>query len=138
MGRVGGERVAALGESEHAQELFDACPRLRLAKPVDLSGEKKVLFDREVVEQPEAFRQHADAALHFERLRRHIQPTHRGLAGSGGQKPAEHLDGGRFAGAVGTEKGADRTSCDFQRQAVHGRHGAESLGELAAGYHSER
>jgi len=45
--------VAPLGETEHAQKLLDARAGLLLAQTVDLSGEKQVLLDSEVVEKAE-------------------------------------------------------------------------------------
>ncbi len=42
---MGGERVAALGEAEHAQELLDARVGLLPSQAVDLGSEKEMLSD---------------------------------------------------------------------------------------------
>src|ERR1700722_17542579 len=53
MGAVAGERVAAPAEAEHAEELRDARVGLLLAGTVNLSSEKEMLLDSQVVEEAE-------------------------------------------------------------------------------------
>ena len=46
------------------------------------------------------------------------------------QQGGEHLDGGGFAGAVGTEKGKDLARCDVERNVVDGGKVAELLDQV--------
>ena len=68
--------------------------------------EREVFARRQVVEQRQVFRHHADAAFHRERAFRvadvFAEDAHRAAAGR--QQAGEHLDGGGFARAVRAEK----------------------------------
>jgi hypothetical protein len=65
--------------------LLDTCLGLPLSNAIDLSGKKQMFSYREVVEEPEALRQNADATLDLKRICSDIKPADGGLAGSGSQ-----------------------------------------------------
>ena len=64
----GGEGAAPVLQAQRVQQLRRARLGLVPRHAVDVAGQQEVLFDGEVVEQSEIFRQDADAALKFQRL----------------------------------------------------------------------
>ena len=72
-------------QAQGMEELIGAGASLVARDAVDVAGEEEVLFDREVVEEPEVFGQDADAALQFQGIPGAIEAADRDFAGSGGE-----------------------------------------------------
>src|SRR3546814_5100064 len=59
-----------------------------------------------------------------------VQPDHMGLAPGRLEQAAQHLEGGGFAGAIGTEQAEDLALAYLEAHAVGGGEVAEALGEV--------
>src|SRR5258708_32234631 len=95
-----------------------------------------MLFYSQIVKEAQGLREDADLALDRKCVGGYVQPADGGLAGAWRQESGEHFDGGGFPGAVGAKHGANGPGSDLQREAVDCREGAESAGEVPAGYHA--
>src|SRR6266404_1482582 len=103
---------------------------------VDVAGQKKVLFDREVVKKAEVLGENADAALDLQAGGGGVEPADPNLAGGGREQPGHHLYGGRFAGSVGSQKGADGPWLYVEREVVDGGEVSESARQVSARDHT--
>ena len=63
------------------------------------------------------------------RLRGDVVAGHRRLPAGGGEQGAEHLHGGRLAGAVGSEEAVDLTPLDGEVEPVDRGHVVEGAGQ---------
>src|SRR5262249_12893429 len=93
--------------------------------------ELEVLADRQVVVEGELLRHVADAlpdVLGPEVAALAREPH---LAAAGIEQPAQHLDGGRLAGAVRPEQSVDLAVSDLEAHVVHGDERPELLREAA-------
>ena len=88
---------------------------------------RKKLFHPRIEVQRRALGEPTDAASRTLGVGPHIQAIHADRAGVGRLHPHHHAQRGAFAGAVGTEKTADRPRCDVQIHAIHGILAAETL-----------
>ena len=63
--------------------------------------------------------------------RAQVEPGHPGFSRGGTQESTKHLEGGRFAGSVGTEKAEDLPLAHLEADVVGGTEGAEFFGQMA-------
>ena len=90
--------------------------------PVDtvyVPRQEQVLFDSEIVEQAEVFRQYADPLLHLKRMLGNDESTDYCFSSRRRQQAGQHLYGGGFAGAVGAEECTNRACRYVEGEAVH-------------------
>ena len=100
---------------------------------VDPGIERQVLADREVVVEGELLAHVADPAQQVPAAQPAGLPRQGHLAGAGFQQPAEHLDGGGLAGAVGPQKPEDLAVAHLQIHLAHRLEVAEAAGEGPGG-----
>ena len=96
----------------------------------DLTDEAQVLLAGQALEQVQAVRHDADAALDLEVLRRDIEAQHLCAAARWREQASEDIDGGRFAGAVGPEESVERAFRHAKREPVDRDLRAERTREL--------
>ena len=78
------------------------------------------IFQRvELVVKHGLVRQPCGDALGVDGLAARVDAEYGNLAGVGGQKPGDHPQGGRLAGAIGAEQGEKFASADAEVQPVH-------------------
>ncbi len=89
---------------------------------IHAADEREEFARRQVVEQREVFRHHADVAFHFQRPARIayvlVEDAHR--AAPRGEQAGEHFDGGGFARAVGAEETIKAAGLDAEVQFIDG------------------
>src|SRR5207237_10626379 len=100
--------------------------RFRAAQDVESPHEDQVLPAGEPIEEEQAVRNYADAALEGV-AGGQIQDPHRAAGRS--EHAGQHGDGGALAGAVLTEKAVEAAARHTQVDAVHGQLIAEAAGE---------
>ena len=71
-------------------------------------------------------------------LHRRIKSVELDTAAGGAQQRGQHLDGGGFAGAVGSEKSEDLTLRDIETDVIDGGEIAEDLDQIGDGNHPRR
>ena len=115
-----------LGEPE---QLLAARGRLVTAQPVHAAAEDEVLPAGEPLEEGELLGHHAQAALHLQGLLERVTPQDAQRAPVGPVGSRHQRDGGRLAGAVGTEERIEGAPGDGHVEAVDGGEGPEPLEE---------
>src|SRR5690606_3454521 len=126
-----GELLLAVAEVVLLDQRVDAPARLRLRHVLHGGEELQVLAHGEVAEQRELLGHVADAAAQRLGLLGDAQAQYFDLALGGREQAAEHADGGRLAGAVGTEKAVDAGARHRQVDVVDGEQVAEALAQAA-------
>src|SRR5690606_37672324 len=95
-------------------------------------AEAEVLFDSEVLEQPEVLECPGDSEPR-NTVRRHIgviESVENHLSGFDGKDPGQQVEGGRLARTVGSDQAEDLSLLDSEAHAVHGLHSAEGATEF--------
>ena len=101
---------------------------------VHAADEAQVLGRSEAAEEGEAFRDDSDLSLDFDGVRDGVEAEDLDAAGGGSEQAGEHLDGGGFAGAVGTEKAEELTGCDAEIDVLNSGELSETAGEIGGGH----
>ena len=116
-----------------ASNSWQRCAHRRRRQQIHPADEGEILARRQVVEQGEILRHHADPAFDLAggvgRGQVGAQNPHRAAAGR--QQAGEHLDGGGFARAVGAEKTEELPRFDAQIKSVHRAHRSEAARQPA-------
>ncbi len=96
------------------------------------ADESEILAGGQVIEQGQVFRNDPHAALGLERFARveHVLSQHDDLPLRGRKQAGQHFDGGRFTGAVGSEKAVKRATFDAQFEAIDGAEVAKEPRQL--------
>ena len=126
---------AAVLQAQRAQQMVGAGLCLVFVETIHGAGQGKVLFDGQVVEEPQVFGQHPDAALQLNRAQPHIQTANLRFTARRRQQARQYLDCGGLARAVRSEERADGPRGHFEVQVVDGGEFPETPGEVAARDH---
>ena len=103
---------------------------------VDAAVEVDVLLDGEVLVEREPLAHVADVGLDQLGLRADVEAGHGAPAAAGGENAAEHADGGRFAGPVGSQETEDFALGHLEADVIDGHETAEPLFQVF-GHHGE-
>jgi hypothetical protein len=103
-------------------------------QPVNAPYEFGELAAGQLVEQQRFIRDQADLLFDLERILRHGQSHQPDCPRSGRSQPHQHLDGGGFARAIGTQESEEAALGNGERQPVDSRFGAVDLSEIADFY----
>ncbi len=129
------QRVLAPLQPGHARRRTGVRSSMSRARhPVEAAEEAQILAHGEVAVEREFLRHVADMRAHRLGLAADVEAGHRGASGARPQQPAQHADGGRFAGAVRADEPHDLALGDAEIEPVDGGEGAEFLGQ-ALGQH---
>ena len=93
-----------------------------------------MFFDGEGIEEAEVFGKNSDEALDAQRLFQDIAAGEMHFAGIGSEEAGEDFEQGGFAGAVGSEEGADAAG-EIEGDFVEGGEFAEVFGDGVAAEH---
>src|SRR6185437_14144215 len=107
------------------QRNLAALPRTRQA--IDAGEEIEILRDAQITIEREFLRHVAEPAAGLGGVAPQIEAGDAAFAGAWLQKPAQHLEGGRFAGAVGAEEAKNLAARDGEGNIVGGGEIAEAL-----------
>ena len=83
----------------------------------------------EAFEKPHAFRHHPDLALHFDRMRRKVQPEKVHASRGWCKQAGEHLNGRGFARTIRPEETEELAGGNLEVDAVNGGEVPESAGQ---------
>ena len=119
-------------EVEQGEQFVGAAANGVARQQVHAADEGEVLAGGQIVEQRQVLRDDADAALGLQGLAQveHVLSQDENLPSRRRQQAGQHLDGGGFAGAVGTEKAVERAALDPQIDGVHGAEVVEEPRQL--------
>ena len=95
-----------------------------------------MLFDGEIVEQSEIFRQHSDAMLQLERRGGGVQAADADLPARGREQAGHHFHSGGLSRPIGSQESADRAGSNFQIQPVDRSEFPEAARQIAARDHT--
>ena len=123
---VGDEHAGGGVELHQLEQLAAALREGRRRDAVDAGDEGEVLHAGEAVEEREVLGHDADAPLHLHRLGEWVEAEDAHGAGGRAQQPGQALDGGRLAGAVGTEEAVEAPLGHGEVDAVDGDEVAEA------------
>src|SRR5262245_24128225 len=129
-GELAGKPVFVWLDGIALHGFFDFLLSFRVFEAVNLRVKAQVLEHREVVIEGELLAHIADAKLHFIGILSHIDAVDYAAAGSEREDPAQHLDDGRFAGAVGAEKSEDFSRLDPKADAIDRRDVSELSNQI--------
>ena len=106
----------------HGQQLVATFAHRVARQQIHAADEGEVFARRQVVEQRQVLRHHADAALHLQCAARvaHVLAQDAHGARRWRQQAREHLDGGGFARAVGAEEAVEAAGFDVEVQFIDG------------------
>ena len=99
-----GGPVGAVLQLEHRDELGRPPPGLGRAQPVQAALEHELAAARDHGVGAALLADVADALAHLLRLTPQVAPSNRGIPRGRRQERGEHAQGGRLAGAVGTQE----------------------------------
>ncbi len=111
------------GESQEIDQLRAALLEIRLGDVVDRPVQEERLFRGEIPHELLTVAEHqCDAALERRATRPGFEPRDPHLPARGVEQAGEHLQRGRLAGAVGSEKGDDLAGLDLEADLAHRLH----------------
>ena len=96
-------RVAPLFQAQNAQQRAGPFLGFLAAEAIHRTAQFQVLFDGERIEHAQVFRQHADHALHAQRLFGDVATGNQHLAAIGRQQAGQDFEQRRFARAIGPQ-----------------------------------
>jgi hypothetical protein len=122
--------VAVVEEADEAQEFVHLGFQDAARKAAQAAGELEVLAPAEVRIEVGFLGDIAEAALKALQVAADILAVEEHASAGGFQQSGEHLDGGAFAGTVGTEIAQDLTGTDGEADTIHSRGTDEGLGKI--------
>src|SRR5260221_8065325 len=132
------EVARTTGKAEALEKRRRPLSNLRIGQAVDATVEPDVLSNGEIRVQAEALAHVADVAPNLQTLRTHIESGNVRLALGRRQQADEHLDGGRLAGAIGTEKAEYFAGTNVEGDVIDRDERSEPAGEVARLYRGRR
>ncbi len=123
---------AAIDETLHVEagdQIRGARPKLPAADSLERTEVVDVLARGQIAVQPGRMRQHAEMRARARGLAANVDAVDTYAAAVGGEHPINHAQGGRFAGAVRSQKPGDFPVARGEGDLAHGLDGAESLAQ---------
>src|SRR2546428_5222179 len=129
MGVVGDEGFRAVGKLHEVEQLGGALRCGRAVQPMQPAGKVQMIRSSKTFEQRQAFGNHADLPLYFDRMLFEIESQQANAAGAGCQQACEHLDGCGLACAVGSQKAEELSGAHSEIDPVDSHQFAEAAGQ---------